>query len=183
MQVNKIVVSIAGNFLSALAIIGFLGVTYMKPANASHDVWDDEVLCMAKNMYWESRNQTVEGLIAVGNVVMNRVSDNRYPDTVCEVIEQGPTYKSWKDENTYYPIKNKCQFSWYCDGKTDEIPDNDYKIFEIIYDIAMKVEGGYLEDRTSGATHYHAYYVLPSWAKTKTRTAKIADHIFYRWEK
>ena len=47
---------------------------------------------------------------------------------------------------------------------------------------AFLVKHEYLIDFTDGATHYHAYYVQPAWAKTKTRTAKIEDHIFYRWE-
>ena len=71
---------------------------------------DQEVECLAQNMYWESRNQSFRGLLAVGNVVMNRVSDSRFPDTVCEVVHQSVMIKSWKT-GEYIPKRNKCQFS------------------------------------------------------------------------
>lgn len=145
--------------------------------------FNDEVKCMAENMYWESRNQTFHGLLAVGQVVMNRVYDPRYPNTICEVIHQGPTRKSWKDPSVYYPIRDRCQFSWYCDGKPDDIPEVDYEIYEFIRSMALKVAQDYFDDITDGATHYHAYYVKPEWASTKTKTLQIDDHIFYRWEK
>ena len=145
--------------------------------------FDEEIQCMADNMYWESRNQTFRGLIAVGNVVMNRVADSRYPDTICEVIKQGPTRPSWKDKSVHYPIRNRCQFSWYCDGKSDAIPSPDKELYETVRSMALKVAFGYFGDLTSGATHYHAYYVRPDWAATKTQTIRIDDHIFYRWEK
>ena len=61
--------------------------------NISKADFNDEVRCMADNMYWESRNQTFHGLLAVGQVVMNRVHDPRYPNTICEVVHQGPTRK------------------------------------------------------------------------------------------
>ena len=145
--------------------------------------FNDEVKCMAENMYWESRNQTFHGLLAVGQVVMNRVHDPRYPNTICEVVHQGPTRKSWKDPSVYYPIRDRCQFSWYCDGKPDDIPEVDYEIYEFIRSMAIKVAQDYFNDITDGATHYHAYYVKPEWASTKTKTLQIDDHIFYRWEK
>ena len=77
------------------------------------------VECLALNMYHEARNQGSAGLLAVTAVVFNRVNDKRFPNTVCEVIEQGPTRESWKTKQTpdpsdakFYPIKNRCQFSW-----------------------------------------------------------------------
>ena len=84
------------------------------------------VLCLALNVYHEAKNQDIDGMYAVADVVMNRVEDHRYPNTVCGVVKQGPTRESWKTRETpdpndavYYPIKNRCQFSWYCDGKSD----------------------------------------------------------------
>ena len=63
-----------------------------------------EATCLAKNMYYEARNQGLAGQLAVSLVVMNRVKDSRYPNTVCGVVEQGPTRESWKKNGTYYPI-------------------------------------------------------------------------------
>ena len=74
------------------------------------------MICLALNVYHEAKNQSFIGQVAVAQVVMNRVKDTRYPNTVCDVVKQGATYK-WKPD---FPIKNRCQFSWYCDGKSDK---------------------------------------------------------------
>ena len=85
----------------------------------------------------------------------------------------------------YYPIRHRCQFSWYCDGKSDEIPSFDGDIFQLIYEYAELYlrPDVILIDITDGATPYHADYVFPEWRKSKTKTVEIGDHIFYRWEK
>ena len=85
---------------------------------------DKQATCLAKNMYYEARSQGLAGQLAVSLVVLNRVKDKRYPNTICEVIHQGPTRESWKKNGVFYPIKNRCQFSWYCDGKSDEPKDS-----------------------------------------------------------
>jgi len=140
------------------------------------------LVCLSLNVYHEAKNQSIVGQAAVAEVVMNRVQDSRYPNTVCEVVKQGPHRPSWKDPNKEHPIRHKCQFSWYCDGKSDEPKDD--KHWHQAKEIARLV----LYDRividvTEGATHYHATYVKPAWARTKTRTTRIESHIFYRWEK
>ena len=140
-------------------------------------------MCLALNTYHEAKNQSMIGQVATAQVVMNRVADSRFPNTVCEVVKQGPTRPSWEDPNKEYPIRNRCQFSWYCDGKSDE-PRRDSKEWRRAQDYARIVLSGRIVlDVTEGATHYHATYVRPAWAKTKTRTTRIESHIFYRWEK
>ena len=134
------------------------------------------LVCLALNIYHEARDQPFLGQVAVAQVVMNRVDDWRYPDTVCEVVQQGPTY-SWA---THYPVRHRCQFSWYCDGKSDKPRDKD--AYDQATMIAHGVYYGNLDDFVEGATHYHATYVYPEWAETKTRTVQIDDHIFYRWD-
>ena len=145
--------------------------------------------CLALNMYHEARGQGSAGLLAVSSVVMNRVKDKRFPNTICEVVHQGPTRESWKTRQTsdpndakFYPIKNRCQFSWYCDGKSDE--PRDKKTYKRILTIAKSIVYNDINfiDITDGATFYHADYVKPAWAKVKTRTTRIGNHIFYRWE-
>ena len=139
-------------------------------------------ICLALNTYHEAKNQSLVGQIATAQVVMNRVADDRYPSTICEVVKQGPTRPSWEDPAKEYPIKHRCQFSWYCDGKPD-IPKNE-KAWKKAQDVAFLVLYNKINlDVTEGATHYHATYVRPAWAKTKTRTTRIEKHIFYRWEK
>ena len=141
-------------------------------------ILETALMCMAFNIYHEANNQSMLGQLAVGQVVMNRVEDSRFPDTVCEVVKQAVTYKG-----TDKPVIHKCQFSWYCDGKKDE-PNYNSKSWSKALNYAVIVLGGDITlDVTSGATHYHATYVRPAWAKTKTRTTRIDRHIFYRWEK
>ena len=136
------------------------------------------LMCLALNTYHEAKNQSMIGQVATAQVVMNRVADSRYPNTVCEVVKQGPKYKG-----SDVPVRHKCQFSWFCDGKSDE-PRRDSKEWFKAQDYARIVLSGRIAlDVTEGATHYHATYVKPSWAKTKTRTTRIERHIFYRWEK
>ena len=136
----------------------------------------EALFCLALNVYHEAKNQSMIGQIAVAQVVMNRVHDERYPNTICEVVEQGPTY-SWKPD---FPVRNRCQFSWYCDGKSDTPRDLD--AWEKAMLVASGVYHGKVYDLVEGATHYHAYYVTPEWASSKTYITRIEDHIFYRWD-
>lgn len=140
-------------------------------------MFEAALVCLALNVYHEARDQPFIGQVAVAQVVMNRVRDPRYPDTPCEVVKQGPTY-SWAED---FPVKNRCQFSWYCDGKSDKAKDVDAWSQAMV--IAHGVYNGNLDDFVEGATHYHAVYVQPEWAKTKTPVVRISDHVFYRWEK
>ena len=134
-------------------------------------------ICLALNTYHEAKNQSLVGQVATAQVVMNRVADSRYPNTVCEVVKQGPKYKG-----SDVPVRHKCQFSWFCDGK-DDTPKNE-KAWRKAQDVAFLVIYDKIKlDVTEGATHYHATYVRPSWAKTKKRTTRIEKHIFYRWVK
>ena len=145
------------------------------------------LVCLALNVYHEAKNQPLEGQFAVADVVMNRVADPRYPDTVCEVVKQGPVKESWRTRETpdpndaeYFPVRHRCQFSWYCDGKSDK-PRNQEAWLQaqtVAHVVATQGSPGL----TGGATHYHADYVQPEWASTKTFTTKIGDHLFYRWE-
>ena len=136
----------------------------------------EAIVCLALNVYHEAKNQSLAGQIAVAEVVMNRVDDSRYPNNVCDVVKQGLTYK-WKPS---VPIRNQCQFSWYCDGKSDVAKEKD--AWQESVSVAKGVYYGYLDAYLEGATHYHAYYVNPSWAETKTYITRIDDHIFYRWD-
>jgi spore germination cell wall hydrolase CwlJ-like protein len=142
----------------------------------------DEAFCLAQNVYFEARNQPLAGQMAVISVTVNRVNDSRFPNTICQVVYEGPHRPSWKDPEILFPVRHRCQFSWYCDGLSDRI--HDMETFEQIFTLTMGVvDGSYtIRDITEGATHYHADYVTPAWAKTKTKTIEIEDHIFYRWE-
>ena len=133
----------------------------------------EAITCLALNIYFESRNQPIEGQIAVSQVVLERVKSEKYPNTVCEVVFQGPTY-SW---SVNYPIKDRCQFSWYCDGLSDKPKDEIAWLNSL--EVAEKVYYG-LTDTVKGATHYHSAKGDPWWAKYKVKVRQIGDHIFYK---
>jgi len=138
------------------------------------------LMCLALNAYWEARNQDYLGMIAVNQVVMNRVASDIYPDTACDVVFQGPTRPSWKDPTVEYPVRDRCQFSWYCDGKSDEVrADEKQQWFEAM-SAAMQVMSGTHDDLVDGALWYHADYVDPDWNENKEITSIIGDHIFYK---
>ena len=167
--------------------IAFLGLGFCSPPAPADDAinaknFNDQIVCMADNIYWEARNQSTRGMMAVAFVVRNRVNDKRFPHSYCEVVKQGPDRSSWKDNTVRIPLRHRCQFSWFCDGLSDKIPMYDKAVYDMSRMIAFKVYNDELEDFTNGATHYHADYVRPEWAVTKTKTMQIDEHIFYRWE-
>jgi len=133
---------------------------------------------MATNIYHEARNESEIGQRAVAFVVLNRVNSPDYPSTVCDVVYEAETRPHWKTGKPV-PRRNRCQFSWYCDGKSDIIKEKDK--YDIAFDIARDVMRSYGEvfDPTSGSTYYHANYVNPNWKHLK-RVVRIDTHIFYR---
>ena len=137
---------------------------------------DAALICLATAVYFESRGEPFVGQSAVAHVVLNRVDDTRFPDDICSVVKQGPTY-SWKPE---FPIRNMCQFSYYCDGKSDMPTEEDAWQSAVLAAFGAMTERTY--DPTDGATHYHADYVNPEWAAVKYKTVRINDNIFYKWE-
>jgi len=142
----------------------------------SDSISQTEMECLALNVYFEARNQDVESQLAVTMVVLNRAQNSFWPDHICDVVKQG----SYRDG---YVSKNKCQFSWYCDG----LPDRPYeketwqKILNVVDDGYYIWSNGY--DITNGATNYHAKYVKPAWGNDYNMhyVTTIGDHLFYRW--
>ena len=148
----------------------------------SSNIEDPEVECIAKNMWFEARNEGTAGVYAVTNVVFNRMDSEKYPQTACDVIEQAK-YSTWwlKEKGKLVPIKNMCQFSWYCDGKSDEVSRKE-GLYADLVNLAnyMLVNKSTILDITDGATFYHADYVKPKWRLSKHRTVIIGRHIFYK---
>ena len=146
----------------------------------------EALMCLALNAYHEARDQDIRGMVAVSQVVMNRVESDLFPDDVCEVVMQGPTRESWKtrqyidideEDREYYPIRHRCQFSWYCDGK-DDAPYEE-KAWEQARLVANGVYYQKLYPLVGDALWYHADYVKPEWAESKREVAQIGNHIFY----
>jgi spore germination cell wall hydrolase CwlJ-like protein len=132
------------------------------------DVWDKkQQRCLAEAIYFEARGESERGQAAVGQVVLNRVRNPAYPDTICAVVYQN---SSWIDA---------CQFSFACDGRKEVITEPE--AWRRAQRIAADVTAGRLYDRdVADATHYHAYWVRPSWRDTMKRVATIGVHRFYR---
>lgn len=140
-----------------------------------------QAYCLAQNIYYEARGSNLADQVAVADVVLNRVKDTRYPNTVCEVVYQGRQKPSWKDPNKMVMVRHQCQFSWYCDGKKDEPTQGDAWVNaqQLAYLIMFLDQ---YRGITQGATHYHANYVQPAWAKDFQLIGSIGEHIFYRWK-
>ena len=139
--------------------------------------------CLAKNIYFEAGVESTAGKLAVANVTINRAASKNYPNTICGVVQEGIHYYN-AQKNEHFPVRDRCQFSWYCDGLLDEPREG--KTWESAQELAKKVLVNHhdkaLIDITDGATHYHANWMetYPSWSKKKKVMASIDRHIFYR---
>lgn len=149
----------------------------LHPVEKVVEVDESELNCMALNMYFEARNQeTTEAMAAVGYTVLNRVASKRYPDSICNVVFQGKR----TDDGGY--VRNKCQFSWVCDG----LPDTpkvkhpvEFEAWNRAQEVAIQVLRGEIDNPVGNATMYHATYVRPYWMRAYSMVAQIEDHIFY----
>ncbi|HEY0911479.1 MAG TPA: cell wall hydrolase [Bradyrhizobium sp.] len=123
--------------------------------------------CLTEAIYFEARGEAVRGQIAVAQVVMNRVFSGRYPDTVCGVVYQ----------NKYHHMA--CQFTFACDNVADVVREPD------MWDRAKKISKAMLDGQlwlpeVDRSTHYHAYWVHPSWVAEMKKMYKFGVHTFYR---
>lgn len=128
---------------------------------------NNELLCLAQAIYFESRGEPADGQLAVAEVIVNRVQNKRFPNTVCEVVYQGSKRKTG------------CQFSFTCDGSKDVATDQ--KSWKFAKDLALTIMQGQLNPVTRKATHYHNRTVKPGWSKKLDKTVEIGNHIFYRF--
>ena len=125
-----------------------------------------QMSCLAEALYFEARGEPIQGQLAVGEVILNRVEDMRYPSSICKVINQGTGRRF------------ACQFTYTCDGKLETVHERKpYEMALKIAKILMTTHDGKL---TRGSTHYHSNYVNPKWSKKFERVAKFGRHIFYR---
>jgi len=169
---------IGTTFVSLLIIILSFTVSniYYLPVNISFNNLIDpikkQIECLAENIYFEARNESDNGKIAVALVTMNRVATGNYANTVCDVV-----YQRTKT------IDNKivCQFSWTCQAKemSERLTIRKTSLYNDIRNMSIRVYMNYdkIQDITNGATYYHADYVSPGWGLPIS--VKIGRHIFY----
>lgn len=136
-------------------------VAAQKPAVARNAEWR----CLAEALYFEARGETLRGQFAVAEVILNRVDNGSYPNSICGVVNQGASSPG-------------CQFSYACDGKPEVI--NEAAAFERSGKIAAIMLSGAPRGLTMGATHFHTAQVNPGWASRLPRTVSIGAHRFYR---
>lgn len=118
--------------------------------------------CLAQVIYFEARGESLKGQIAVAQVALNRVTSDKFPDDMCSVV---------------YQTKPSCQFSWYCDGTSNKLPQNDSAIHS--KSLAKKLLTSELADVTNGALFFHATSIDPGWNNLE-KTVEIGSHVFYR---
>ncbi len=126
-----------------------------------------EEKCLAQAVYFESRSEPEQGQAAVAQVVLNRAISGLYPSTICGVVFQN---------HSHYMA---CQFTFTCEGKALTINEPD------AWATAQRIAKAVLVGKTylaavGGATHYHATYVRPYWAKSLKKMDKIGTHVFYQ---
>ena len=120
---------------------------------------------MALSLYWEARSEGEEGMLAVGSVVLNRVANREFPASVCGVIFEGGETPP-------------CQFSWWCDGKSD-VPREE-ELWSLARRVAVRLLTDPPPDPTDGALFFHSADIAVPWRVERTRTAHIRNHVYYR---
>lgn len=129
---------------------------------------ENELDCMAMNIYREAEGEPFEGKVAVAQVTMNRVAHEDFPDSVCGVVY----------EKNVFMQRVVCQFSWHCSNRIRARTIN-ARAYEESYEIAKKV---ILEDfeleSVKDAIYFHSDSVSPNWRYQQV--VKIGNHIFYK---
>lgn len=132
---------------------------------AGKERMDDAITCLARTIYWETRDSDNAAMQSIANVVMNRLGHEGFPNTICGVVKQGRE-------------QGACQFSWWCDGRSDSAQEKER--YAHAKEIARKALNRQLKDLTGGAMYFHRKGLVPSWSKKYVRTAVVGKHIFYR---
>lgn len=149
--------NVASGLLTTCAIAGLGFMAYSEV-----QAHENELECLALNIYHEARGESTMGQIAVAQVTINRVNHKYFPDTVCDVV--------WQDY----------QFSWTHDNISDT--PGDQQLYDKALNIAETVMSGQEDDPTAGALFYHADWVNPSWARKMDFYTQIGVHKFYHWD-
>jgi spore germination cell wall hydrolase CwlJ-like protein len=146
-----------------------------KPLYSSEDLE-----CLALNIYHEARGETQKGKLAVAHVTVNRVAHRRFPDSVCGVVYQAVYSKWWRENHgREVPVRNMCQFSWFCDGKSDGTYDR--RAWQESLLLAVSVLEQSTQDPTNGATHYfNPTLANPAWQHDFVQVAMVDSHLFYK---
>jgi spore germination cell wall hydrolase CwlJ-like protein len=180
-------------------LFAIIALTVMAPCHA--EVNSKDLDCLARNIYYEAGLESEEGKVAVGLVTINRSNDEKYPHTICGVVNQKTvfsipktvtkireitsgvvfkTVKKVKETQTVWVSHTICQFSWRCEN-VRKINYNDARWESSVAVAHELLEGGYseLRDKYEDAEYFHEVHIKPVWAKQKRKINRIGGHIFY----
>ena len=136
----------------------------------------DDIDTLARTIFGEARGDydNPEGgmasLIAVGNVVMNRLkAKGRYGQSIQEICLKPWQFSCWNEGDPNRKLLMR--------------PELSDPLFTVCHQVATKVAKGEWPDLTKGSDHYHATTLIPGWAKGQKPRVRVARHIFYRLDK
>lgn len=119
------------------------------------------LMCMAVAIFFEARSEQLDGMIAIGEVIENRVQSSKFPDDVCSVVFQEKQFSFTHDRKSDNPIKYDEPKAW-----TRSL-------------VAARKVRNNNHDLAVNATHYHADWVTPYWSDILNYEGKIGHHLFY----
>jgi len=165
--------------VASMVAVGVHSVSEARANERLDTISQEDRLCLAQNIFFEARNQSVAGQVAVAWVTLNRMESPLYPNTICAVVKQANLDSSGN------PIRNQCHFSWYCDGKSDRIPKNEiaqeaWAKAKLISEVVLLDWARLKPSPVKDAIMYHANYTTPYWASQYTPVTRIDGHIFYQ---
>lgn len=120
------------------------------------------LLCLATAIFLEARGEPYDGKLAVGQVIVNRTENEKFPDTVCEVVYQEDQFAPTPGVNPLDYVENEKDLQSYLDS----------------VHAATEVLSGTV-DLVPTSTHFHATYASPWWSQKLQRDGRIGNHIFY----
>ena len=175
---NTTAVLLNAGILLGITALGAFNIKEAQAETIIQGISSEDKVCLQQNIFFESRNQSTLGQVAVAWVTLNRMESAQYPNSICGVVKQGHT------DGNGNMIRNKCQFSWYCDGKSDNISDNviaqrAWEDAGLVTEVVLLDWARSKASPVKDAVMYHADYVKPYWASSYDRVTKIDSHIFY----
>ena len=171
--------TVAAGFINGAVAAGIIavGVTQSNEAAAQErlqGISEQDKQCLSLNVYHEARGESIAGQVAVAWVTLNRMESSDFPNSICGVVYQART------DSNGNPLRHKCQFSWYCDGRSDRIRNQrEWEDVQLITQVVLVDWARANQSPVANATFYHADYVEPYWASAFTEIATVDNHIFY----
>ena len=195
---SKLLTIVANTVIGLMFLSSGVAAAY---DNGTSQIDQKELMCLARNIYFESGNEPEQGKIAVGMVTLNRAQHPDFPDTVCGVVKQKTVFERpreitkvrevivgwgpWKKTEQHVETRTVvdrvavCQFSWVC-AITRKIKETDERWQESLAVARDLLSGGYeyYSENMGDWLYFHSNKINPRWSNLK-REARVGNHIFY----